>query len=68
MADPGPGDVVLGKGRGTERLDQVSLALQGRDVRCEIEFCDIKGMRCESCAILEPGWVQACPVDQARAP
>jgi UDP-N-acetylmuramoyl-tripeptide--D-alanyl-D-alanine ligase len=51
-----PGDVVLVKGRDTERLDRVSLALQGRDVRCEIEFCDIKGMRCEVCPMLETGW------------
>jgi UDP-N-acetylmuramoyl-tripeptide--D-alanyl-D-alanine ligase len=55
-ADLGPGDVVLVKGRDTERLDRVSLALQGRDVRCEIEFCDIKGLRCEVCPMLERGW------------
>ena len=34
-ADLGPGDVVLVKGRDTERLDRVGLALQGREVRCD---------------------------------
>ena len=58
-ADLGPGDVVLVKGRDTERLDRVSLAPQGCTVRCEIEFCDIKGMRCEVCPMLETGWAGA---------
>lgn len=51
-----PGDVVLVKGRDTERLDRVGLALQGRDVRCTIEFCDLRGVRCETCPKLETGW------------
>jgi UDP-N-acetylmuramoyl-tripeptide--D-alanyl-D-alanine ligase len=52
----GPGDVVLVKGRDTERLDRVALALQGRAVRCEIEFCNLKGVRCATCPMLETGW------------
>jgi hypothetical protein len=51
-----PGDVVLVKGRDTQRLERVSLALSGRPVRCDIDFCDIKGMRCEVCPMLERGW------------
>jgi hypothetical protein len=56
QGDLAPGDVVLVKGRDTERLDRVALALQGRDVRCEIESCDLKGVRCQSCPMLETGW------------
>ena len=55
-ADLQPGDVVLVKGRDTERLDRVGLALQGRDVRCVIDFCDLRGIRCEDCPKLETGW------------
>ncbi len=51
-----PGDVVLVKGRDTQRLDRVSLALAGRSVRCDIDFCDIKAMRCDVCPMLERGW------------
>jgi UDP-N-acetylmuramoyl-tripeptide--D-alanyl-D-alanine ligase len=58
-ADLGPGDVVLVKGRDTQRLDRVALALQGRAVGCEIEFCNLKGMRCEVCPMLERGWAGA---------
>lgn len=56
-ADLEPGDVVLIKGRDTERLDRVGLALQGRNVRCTIAFCDLRGIRCEICPQLEKGWV-----------
>jgi UDP-N-acetylmuramyl pentapeptide synthase len=51
----GPGDVVLVKGRDTQRLDRLSLALMGRTVRCDIGFCKAK-VQCESCPMLEPGW------------
>ena len=53
--DLAPGDIVLVKGRDTERLDRVALALQGRTVGCEIEFCDLRGVRCETCPRLETG-------------
>ena len=53
--DLGPGDVVLVKGRDTQRLDRVWLALAGRDVRCTIDFCDARG-RCAACPMLERGW------------
>jgi UDP-N-acetylmuramoyl-tripeptide--D-alanyl-D-alanine ligase len=55
-ADLGPGDVVLVKGRDTERLDRVALALQGRPVHCTIEFCDLRGVRRATCPMLETGW------------
>jgi UDP-N-acetylmuramoyl-tripeptide--D-alanyl-D-alanine ligase len=58
-ADLRPGDVVLVKGRDTQRLDRVGLALQGRPVRCEIEFCNLRGVRCHACPALETGWSEA---------
>jgi UDP-N-acetylmuramoyl-tripeptide--D-alanyl-D-alanine ligase len=51
-----PGDVVLVKGRNTQRLERVVLALQDRLVRCEIPFCRATHMRCERCPMLERGW------------
>lgn len=51
-----PGDVVLIKGRGNQRLDRVALALQGRTVGCEIEFCPLRMTVCETCSKLEVGW------------
>lgn len=50
-----PGDVVLIKGRDTQRLDRVSLAVVGRRVACDIEFCDAK-LRCSECPMLGRGW------------
>jgi UDP-N-acetylmuramoyl-tripeptide--D-alanyl-D-alanine ligase len=50
-----PGDVVLIKGRDTERLDRVALLLMGRTVRCDIDFCRAE-VRCERCPMLERGW------------
>jgi hypothetical protein len=54
--DLGTGDVVLIKGRDTQRLDRVALALMGRAVRCDIAFCNAMPMRCASCPMLERGW------------
>lgn len=51
-----PGDVVLIKGRDTQRLARVALALMGRQVRCELTFCEAK-MQCDRCPMLERGWV-----------
>jgi len=50
-----PGDVVLIKGRDTQRLARVALALMGRQVRCELTSCDAK-VECEPCPMLERGW------------
>ena len=54
----GPEDVVLIKGRDTQRLDRVALALMGRAVRCDISFCNVR-LRCEHCPMLERGWKKA---------
>ncbi len=48
------GDVVLIKGRDTQRLDRISLALVGREVRCEREFCRLR-MPCDDCNLLSVG-------------
>jgi UDP-N-acetylmuramyl pentapeptide synthase len=50
-----PGDVVLLKGRDTERLDRIAAALLGRTVRCALTACDALP-RCERCRMLERGW------------
>jgi len=51
-----PGDVVLVKGRDTQKLDRVRLILTGRDVRCDIPTCGIQTVDCESCGMLGRGW------------
>jgi UDP-N-acetylmuramyl pentapeptide synthase len=51
-----PGDVVLIKGRDTQRLDRISLALIGKKARCDIDFCDTRAVRCETCPMLERGY------------
>ena len=50
-----PGDVVLVKGRNTQKLERISLALLGQPVGCDIRFCDAK-IRCDACPQLESGW------------
>ena len=51
-----PGDVVLVKGRDTQRLARVSLALQGRKVGCDIRACHLRTVSCDACPMLESGW------------
>lgn len=51
-----PGDVVLIKGCDTQRLDRITLALIGRKVRCDIDFCDTRAVRCKTCPMLERGY------------
>ncbi len=50
------GDVVLVKGRSTQRLERIVLTLQGRTVGCEIPFCSAPDIRCEQCPMVEHGW------------
>jgi UDP-N-acetylmuramoyl-tripeptide--D-alanyl-D-alanine ligase len=50
------GDAVLIKGRDTQRLDRIALALKGRNVQCDIGFCDARIVCCEDCPMLERGW------------
>ena len=45
-------DVVLVKGRGTQRLTRIILALVGRDVRCRIEQCRLHLTFCDDCPLL----------------
>jgi UDP-N-acetylmuramyl pentapeptide synthase len=58
LRDIGPGDVVLVKGRDTQRLARISLALQGRAVRCDIPRCHAP-VDCDDCPMLERGWNDA---------
>jgi len=53
--DLGPGDVVLIKGRDTQHLARVALALMGRTVRCDLTYCGVK-IQCERCPMLERSW------------
>jgi hypothetical protein len=46
-----PGDVVLLKGRDTEHLERVDLALAGKEVGCKLVHCDAR-MRCSACPML----------------
>jgi len=50
------GDVVLIKGHHYQRLERVTLALQGVAVRCDIERCEVKGRTCAECPMLTRGW------------
>ena len=56
QASLGPGDVALIKGRDTQRLERIPLALQGRPVRCDISLCRARALPCSRCAMLERGW------------
>lgn len=51
-----PGDVVLVKGRDTQRLDRVRLVLQGRQVGCDLRACHIRVLECEHCPMLPHAW------------
>jgi len=50
------GDVVLIKARDTQRFDRIALALAGRRVRCNLDFCRAMPTRCGDCGMLERGW------------
>ena len=49
-------DVVLIKGRHSQRLSRVALALMGKKVRCELDNCYSMALACEGCPKLEKGW------------
>jgi len=52
-ADLGEGDVILVKGRDNQRLGRISLALMGREVRCNIPRCNVvDSTRCDKCRML----------------
>lgn len=50
-----PGDVVLLKGRDTQHLERVWLALMDRTIGCRLVYCDSR-TRCDRCPMLEHGW------------
>ena len=50
------GDIVLVKGCCTQRLERISPALQGHPIRCDIEFRNLRGLRCDTCPTLATGW------------
>ena len=56
LRDLAPGDVVLIKGRHTQRLQRIALALAGRAVRCDLEYCNARLMECSNCPMLGRPW------------
>ena len=56
LRDLTEGDVVLIKGRHTQRLQRISLALAGRIVRCDLEYCNARLMECGQCPMLGRSW------------
>ena len=52
----GEGDLVLIKGRISQRLERVVLWLQGRVVQCNLKECKANNLRRERCGMLERGW------------
>jgi len=56
-SDLGAGDVILLKGKHGERLGRLFLALDGREVGCELVNCTVyETIRCDHCKMLERGW------------
>jgi aminoacyl-tRNA hydrolase len=56
-SDLGEGDVILLKGRLGQRLGRVFLALDGREVGCELVYCTLyETIRCDDCKNLATGW------------
>ncbi len=50
------GDVVLLKGRRTQRLERLLLALQGVEVGCRVTACKCSVRTCRACPMLKTGW------------
>ncbi len=55
-AEVSPGDVVMLKGRGNQRLGRAALALLGQDVKCDLENCFVTDYPCDLCPMLARGW------------
>ena len=47
------GDVALIKGRRSQKLERIALALEGRLVRCRLIACQVQGTHCDYCPLLE---------------
>lgn len=56
LRDLAAGDVVLIKGRHTQRLQRIALALTGREVRCDLEYCNARLTECSKCPMLGRPW------------
>jgi len=50
-----PEDVVLVKGKDVQRLERISFALMGKEVRCDLTRCYMKATRCGTCSLLGQG-------------
>jgi UDP-N-acetylmuramyl pentapeptide synthase len=53
QAELQPDDVLLVKGRESQRMTRIILALAGRTVRCAIEACHLHLQFCDNCPLLE---------------
>jgi UDP-N-acetylmuramoyl-tripeptide--D-alanyl-D-alanine ligase len=67
LQDLGAGDVVLIKGRHTQRLQRIALALMGRVVRCDLEYCNARLTECSRCPMLGRAWSGLWVGDPPRA-
>jgi len=47
-----PGDLVLIKGRDTQRLERIALGLQGRKISCGRAYCHVHALSCDECPLL----------------
>jgi UDP-N-acetylmuramoyl-tripeptide--D-alanyl-D-alanine ligase len=47
------GDVILLKGSSSQRLERVTLALQGKTVRCQARQCRVRSCSCSACPLRE---------------
>lgn len=50
-----PGDLLLIKGRGEQKLKRIALLLAGVDVRCHLRDCALENVLCDECPIVR-GW------------
>lgn len=50
------GDVLLIKGRRSQRLDRITLALQGHSVQCRVQSCKSSIKVCGRCPMVKQGW------------
>ena len=52
QAELRPGDVILLKGTGSRRLERLTLALSGQIVRCNVSYCKVRLIGCQSCPLV----------------
>lgn len=62
------GDVVLVKGYEDQGLARVALALEGRAVRCAVDWCVIRHQRCDDCPHLDDPFSPGAQIPQWRLP